>query len=261
MPAARARYELFYWPMIQGRGEFVRLALEDADASYTDVARTKVGMSELAKLLAEHGGGLAAPFAPPFLRSGKLLVAQTAAILHYLGPRLGLVSVDDKSQYAALQYQLTIADLVSEVHDVHHPIAAGKYYEEQKPEAKAYAEQFIAERMPKFLGYFEAVLGKQSRSRRAYVMGRHSYVDLSLFQVYEGLQYAFPNAFGRIAKRLPLLAALHERVASRPRLAEYLGSSRRIAFNTMGIFRHYPELDEPEPSRKRATKRSRKRKA
>src|SRR4051794_25526610 len=132
MPAAAARYELFYWPMIQGRGEFIRLALEDADATYVDVARAKSGMRELAKLLAEHGGGLAAPFAPPFLRSGKLLVAQTAAILHYLGPRLGLVSKDEKSQLAALQYQLTIADLVSEAHDVHHPIGVGMYYEEQK---------------------------------------------------------------------------------------------------------------------------------
>lgn len=261
MPVSRARYELFYWPMIQGRGEFVRLALEDADAAYTDVARAKSGMRELEKLLAEHGGGLAAPFAPPFLRSGKLLVAQTAAILHYLAPRLGLVSADEKHQYAALQYQLTIADLVSEVHDVHHPIAAGKYYEEQKPEAKARAEQFIAERLPKFLRYFEAVLAKQPRARRAYVMGRHSYVDLSLFQVLEGLEYAFPNAFGRVAKRLPLLAAVHERVASRPRLAEYLGSPRRIPFNKMGIFRQYPELDEPEPAAKQRAKRARKSKA
>jgi glutathione S-transferase len=257
MPASAARYELFYWPMIQGRGEFVRLALEDADAAYVDVARAKSGMRELEKLLAEHGGGLAAPFAPPFLRSGKLLVAQTAAVLHYLGPRLGLVSKDEKSQLAALQYQLTIADLVSEVHDVHHPIGVGMYYEDQKTEAKARAEQFIAERMPKFLGYFEAVLAKQPRARRTYVMSRHSYVDLSLFQVFEGFQYAFPNAFSRLVKRLPLLTGLHDRVAGRPRLAEYLGSSRRIAFNTMGIFRHYPELDE-SPARKAKSTRKRK---
>lgn len=257
MPAA-ARYELFYWPMIQGRGEFIRLALEDAGAAYVDVARSKSGMAQLEKLLEAHGGGLAAPFAPPFLRSGKLLVAQTSAILHYLGPRLGLVGTDEKSRITALQYQLTIADLVAEAHDVHHPIGAGLYYEDQKTEAKARAEQFRGERMPKFLGYFEGVLAKQSRARRAYVMGRHSYVDLSLFQVFEGLRYAFPNAFGRLSKDLPLLTAVHDRVAKRPRLSEYLGSSRRIAFNTMGIFRHYPELDEAPG---RAAKRARKSKA
>lgn len=244
MAAARARYELFYWPMIQGRGEFVRLALEDAGATYTDVAREKSGMRELEKLLGAHGGGLAAPFAPPFLRSGKVLVAQTSAILHYLAPRLDLVGADEKAQLAALQYQLTIADLVSEAHDVHHPIGVGMYYEEQKAESKARAKQFIAERMPKFLKYFEAVLAKQSRARRAYVLGRHSYVDLSLFQVYEGLSYAFPNAFRKLAKRLPLVTGVHDRVAARPRLAAYLASPRRIPFNTMGIFRHYPELDE-----------------
>jgi glutathione S-transferase len=242
--------------MIQGRGEFVRLALEDAGAAYTDVARTKSGMRELEKLLDAHGGGMTAPFAPPFLRSGKLLIAQTSAILHYLGPRLGLVGKDDKSQFAALQYQLTIADLVSEVHDVHHPIGVELYYEEQKTEAKARAKQFIAKRMPKFLGYFESVLEKHPSARRAYLLGRHSYVDLSLFQVIEGLQYAFPDAYGAFAKRVPLLTALHDRVAARPRLADYLGSSRRIPFNTMGIFRHYPELDEPA---RRGEKRARKR--
>lgn len=251
-----ARYELFYWPMIQGRGEFVRLALEDADADYVDVARAKGGMRAMEAMLKAHGGELAAPFAPPFLRSGKLLVAQTAAILHYLAPRLGLVSKDDRSQFAALQYQLTIADFVAETHDVHHPIGVGMYYEDQKPEAKARAGQFIDERMPKYLGYFEALLAKQPRARRTYVMGRHSYVDLSLFQVVEGLQYAFPNAFARASKRLPLLTALHERVSSRPRLSQYLSSPRRIAFNTMGIFRHYPELDAAHPGKaKRARKR------
>jgi len=260
MPSSRAPYELFYWPMIQGRGEFVRLALEDADAAYIDVARGKSGMRALMKLLDSHGGGSAAPFAPPFLRSGKLVVAQTAAILHYLGPRLGLVSADEKSRVAALQYQLTLADLVNEAHDVHHPIGVGLYYEEQKREAKVRAAQFISQRIPKFLGYFEAVLAKQARARRAYVMGRHSYVDLSLFQVFEGLQYAFPNAFGRIVKRLPLVAAVHDRVAARPRLSDYLGSSRRIPFNLHGIFRHYPELDEPG-SRSAGTKRARRRKA
>lgn len=248
---SRQRYELFYWPSIQGRGEFVRLALEDADAAYSDVARTSSGMRRLEKLLEARGGGVAAPFAPPFLRAGSLLIAQTSAILHFLGPKLGLVGADEKSRFAALQYQLTIADLVSEAHDVHHPIGVDLYYEDQKPAARARAESFIQARMPKFLGYFASILEKQPRSRASYVFSRHSYVDLSLFQVFEGLQYAFPNAFARVVKKYPRLTALHDRVAARPRLAEYLQSKRRIAFNEQGIFRHYPELDLPGANKRK----------
>ncbi|HKU42950.1 MAG TPA: glutathione S-transferase [Polyangiales bacterium] len=237
-------YELYYWPEIQGRGEFVRLALEDAGAAYRDVARAAGGMRRMQKLLSAAPSGIATPFAPPFLRSGKLLIAQTANILFHLGPRLGLVPRDPASQLAALQYQLTLADFVAEVHDTHHPIAVGMYYEDQKREALARTEYFRKERMPKFLGYFERELKRKPKNRRAYLLGgRHSYVDLSLFQVLEGLRYAFPKASKKLERKLPLSVALHDRVARRPRLAAYLSSPRRIPFNEYGIFRRYPELD------------------
>ena len=240
---SRTHYELYYWSEIQGRGEFVRLALEDAGARYTDVARESGGTKRMQKFLRTHGGGTPAPFAPPFLRASRLVISQTSAILHFLGPRLGLVPDDEKSRFAALSYQLTIADFVAEAHDTHHPIGVGLYYEDQKKEARARSEQFIAERMPKFLGYFERELAAQRGKRRGHLLGVHSYVDLSLFQVWEGLGYAFPNGFARLSRRLPLLAALRDRVAERPRLAEYLRSPRRIPFNEYGIFRRYPELD------------------
>lgn len=238
--SAAGVYELFYWAEIQGRGEFVRLALEDAGAEYVDVARQRGGGREMERLLT-RGAGLATPFAPPFLRAGKQVIAQTAAILHFLGPRLALVPKDDASRIAALQHQLTIADFVAEAHDTHHPLGVGLYYEDQKPAAKRRAEQFVKARIPKFLGHFERLLGA---TRGAYLFGaRCSYVDLSLFQIVTGLQYAYPNGLKRIARKVPKLIGLADRVAERPRLRAYLESERRIPFNTMGIFRHYPELD------------------
>jgi glutathione S-transferase len=240
----RTRYELYYWPEIQGRGEFVRLALEDAGAEYSDVARSKAGMRRMLRWMGAAPSGTPTPFAPPFLRAGKLLLAQTSAILYYLGPRLGLTPSDAQSQLAALQYQLTIADFVGEAHDTHHPLGVGLYYEDQKREARTRAEQFIAGRMPKFLGYFERELRRKPKQRRGYVLGaRHSYVDLSLFQVIEGLRYAFPKASARLERKLPHTVALHDRVAARPRVAAYLKSERRIPFNEHGIYRRYPELD------------------
>lgn len=236
----KSPYLLYYWPQIQGRGELVRLALEEAAAPYTDVARTPGGMKELMSLLGGSQKGLA-PFAPPFLRAGKLVIAQTANILAWLGPRHGLVPTDERSRLAAHQLQLTIMDLVLEIHDTHHPVGSGLYYEDQKPEAKRRAQGFKAERMPKFLGYFEDTLarggGKHSVGRKL------TYVDLSLFQIVEGLSYAFPRAFAKQEKKYPLLLSLHDRVAARPRIAQYLSSERRLPWNEMGIFRHYPELD------------------
>lgn len=237
------RYELYYWPGIQGRGEFVRLALEDAGADYVDVARLpKRGISALMRFLesrsAEHP-----PFAPPFLKAGKLVIGQTANILLYLGPRLGLAPKGEAGRIWAHQLQLTIADWLSEVHDTHHPISGGLYYEDQKREAKRRAVEFRKERLPKFLGYFEAVL-KRSPKGGDYVFGRtFSYVDLSLFQMIGGLRYAFPRAMKRQERKHRRLAALHDRVAARPRIAAYLASERREPFNQDGIFRHYPELD------------------
>jgi len=233
------RYELYYWPSIQGRGEFIRLALEAAGADYADVARLPGGMAKMFALM-EGKAAARPPLAPPFLKSGRLVIAQTAGILQYLGPRLGLAPADEASRLWAHQLQLTIADFVLEAHDTHHPVGVGLYYEDQKPESKRRAKEFRKERMPKFLGYFEQMLAK-NRGRAA---GRSlSYVDLSLFQVVAGLRYAFPRAMRSIEPACPALVRLHDRVAVLPRIAAYLASPRRIAFNEQGIFRRYPELD------------------
>ncbi|HEY6464297.1 MAG TPA: glutathione S-transferase [Polyangiaceae bacterium] len=236
----RASYELYYWPSIQGRGEFVRLALEDAGAAYVDVARTPGGVKKMMGLMNAPGGALA-PFAPPFLRVGKELAAQTANILHVVAPALGLVPADAAKRTRAHEIQLTIMDLVAETHDTHHPVASGAYYEDQKPEAKKRAASFVKERIPKYLGWLERV-AKDAGGR--YLLGRSaSYVDVSAFQVMVGLAYAVPRAMKKHDKKLPLLRGITDRVAERPRLAAYLASPRRIPFNEMGIFRHYPELD------------------
>ena len=227
------RYELFYWPSIQGRGEFVRLALEHAGAAYVDVARAAGGMRRMEQMMKAARGARrrqAPPFAPPFLKAGSLVLAQTAAILHYLGPRLGLAPKGEPARLRLHQHQLTIADWLVEVHDTHHPLGAGLYYEEQKREAKRRAAEFRRNRLPLFLDYFEGVLASEPR---------FSYLNLSLFQMMEGLEYAFPRAMK--AQRAARLRANQARVADR--LAPYLRSGRRIPFNTQGIFRHYPELD------------------
>ena len=234
------KYELYYWPSIQGRGEFIRLALEDAGASYVDVARDRGGVARLERFL-ESANKRQRPFAPPFLKHGKLVIGQTANVLFYLGPRLRLAPRALEDQLWLQQLQLTIADWVAEVHDMHHPIGVSLYYEEQKREAKRRAEDFREQRLPKFLGYFE-----QLCSARQYLLGKSaSYVDLSLFQMIEGLHYALPRRMHQLRADYPRLHALRERVSERPRLAAYLASKRRIPFNVNGIFRHYPALDAP----------------
>src|SRR6185312_3998610 len=232
------RYELYYWPEIQGRGEFVRLALEEGGADYVDVARGKGGTAAMFKVMQRRKRP---PYAPPFLKAGKLVIAQTALILHHLGPRLRLVPRSETDRLWALQLQLTITDLVKEIHDTHHPISTALYYEDQRPAAKRYTREFWRHRVPKLLGYFETVLEK---SGGPYVFGRRlSYVDLSLFQIVAGLRYAFPRRMGRYEKKVPRLVALHDRVSERPRVAAYLQSERRIPFNEWGIFRAYRALD------------------
>jgi glutathione S-transferase len=235
------RYELYYWPEIQGRGEFIRLALEDASAAYVDVARQPRGMAAMSRFL-EGRSVKRPPFAPPFLKAGRVVIAQTANILFFLGVPLGLAPKDDAGRLWAHQLQLTIADWVGEVHDAHHPVASSLYYEEQKREAKRRAENFRAERLPKFLNYFEQVL---ERKRRVLGGNSVSYVDLSLFQMIEGLRYAFPRAMKKQERKYRRVIALHDQVAARTRLAAYLASERRLPFNQEGIFRHYPELDDP----------------
>ncbi len=230
-------YQLYYWTGIQGRGEFVRLALEDAGAAYVDVAR-EAGDEALQPFLDGERDG-ARPFAPPFLRSGERVVAQVANILHFLGPRLDLVPEGETARLQALQLQLTIADLVTEIHDSHHPIASAAYYEDQQDAAKRRALDLRTHRLPKFLDYFEQVVAGGS----GYALGAHSYVDLSLFQIVRGLDYAYPRAMAALAPKIPQLRTLEARIAARPNIAAYLASERRLAFNTNGIFRHYPELD------------------
>ena len=238
------RYELYYQPSIQGRGEFVRLALEDAGADYVDVARDPAfGRPGIVKILedpsVEHPS-----FAPPFLKAGKLMIGQTANILQFLGPRLGLVPKDQASRIWAHQMQLTVTDWVAEVGLVHHPIANALYYEEQKDEAKKRASYFTSLRIPKFLGYYEKILMKNPKST-AFLFGKKAcYVDFSQFQMVEGLRYAYPKTMAKLEPNYPRVVALHDKVAVRPRLKKYLASPRRLAFNTNGIFRHYPELDE-----------------
>ncbi|HUL59779.1 MAG TPA: glutathione S-transferase [Anaeromyxobacteraceae bacterium] len=240
-------YQLYYWPGIQGRGEFVRLAFEAAGVPYLDVARqprTRGGGAEaVARLLGSRGQWLT-PLGPPALRHGKVLVAQTAAILQYLGPRLGLVPRDEGSRLRAHQLQLTIADLVAEVHETHHPVAVSLFYEDQRPEAARRSAAFVRERIPMYLEYLERAFGSNRAGRGRWLVGRGpSYPDLSAFQVVAGLRYAFPSAMRRHERRVPQLVALHDRVAGLPRIAAYLASERRIPFNEHGIFRHYPELD------------------
>jgi glutathione S-transferase len=234
-------YELYYWPTIQGRGEFVRLALEEAGAEYVDVARQKKGEAAMMALLEVPG---TPAFAPPFLKSGDLLIGQTAAILHYLGARHGLAPRAEAGRLWVHQLQLTIADLVNEVHDTHHPVGATLYYEDQKKEAKRRAADFTTHRIPKFFDYFERILREPQRRGGYLAASRLSYADLSMFQVIEGLRYAFPKSMKRLEPDYPGLIELHDRVAARPNIAAYLASKRRIAFNEDGIFRHYPELDK-----------------
>src|SRR5579862_9768050 len=215
------RYELYYWPSTPGRGEFVRLALEEGAADYIDVARQKGGMGKMMRL--REGRGIATPpFAPPFLKAGKLVIAQTANILLYLGGQLGLAPANEAGKLWTHQLQLTIADLVGEVHDTHHPIASGLYYEDQKREAKLRAADFRKNRLPLYLDYFENVIARNPARSGTLVGGRVTYADLSIFELVEGLAYAFPRAFSRAARRYKRIMALRDRVAERPRIAAYL---------------------------------------
>jgi len=239
-------YELYYWPSIQGRGEFVRLALEDAGADYIDVARLSggagTGTRALMRLL-EDEGLERPPFAPPFLKAGRRIIGQTANILLFLGDRHGLAPKSEAGRLWVHQLQLTLADFVVEIHDTHHPIAASLYYEDQRDEALRRAADFRDNRAPKYLDYFERVL-ERNPSGGAYLVGaRRTYADLSLFQVVDGLKYAFPRMMARLETTVPLVMALHDRIGDRPRLRAYCASDRRIAFNEDGIFRRYPELD------------------
>ena len=235
------RYEFYYWPSIQGRGEFIRLALEEAGADYVDVARRgKAGVASMMRLMADRRQARP-PYAPPFLKTGKTIVAQTANVLLFLGPRLKLAPRDEAGRLWAHQLQLTISDLVDEIHDTHHPVSSWLYFEEQRPAARRRTKDFWRYRVPKYLGYFEEILQGNGGS---HVTGRGlTYVDLSLFQIVEGLRYAFPRRMHAFEGNVPHLIELHGRIAARPKIKAYIESDRRIPFNEQGIFRHYKELD------------------
>jgi glutathione S-transferase len=233
------RYELYYWPSIQGRGEYVRLALEEVGAEYADVARERGTASMMAMMDGTSTG--TPPFAPPFLKAGKLVIGQTANILLYLGTRHGLAPKSEAGRLWVHQLQLTITDLVLEIHDTHHPLGPSLYYEDQRTPARKRTAEFWNERVPKYLGYFEGLIAQRGG---AFVTGRRlTYVDLSLFQIVAGLRYAFPKRMKKFERDIPGLVALHDRIAARPNIEVYLASPRRIPFNEDGIFRHYKALD------------------
>lgn len=235
------KYDLYYWPAIPGRGEFVRLALEDAGAEYTDVGRES-GARRIAHFMADEDLGMP-PFAPPFLKSGKLVIAQVANILLYLGDHHDLAPGDEGGRLWVHQLQLTIADWVVEIHDTHHPLGPSLYYEEQKEESRKRAGDFLSARLPKFLDYFERVLAGNAGNGRWLAGTGCTYADLSLFQVISGLRYAFPRRMHSLMSNYPRIETVVEAVTDRPRIASYLSSDRRLPFNEDGIFRHYPELD------------------
>ncbi|MCO6441338.1 MAG: glutathione S-transferase [Nitrococcus mobilis] len=241
-------YELYYWPTIPGRGEFVRLALEDAGADYIDVGREPAADGWGVAAIMRYLDGEATdrpPFAPPFLKAGDLIVSHVANILQFLGPRLEQVPEHEAARLWAHGLQLTITDFTAEVHDTHHPLGPGLYYEEQKEAAARRAVLFIRDRLPKFLQYFERLLAANPAGN-AHLLGKDcSYVDLSLFHMLTGLRYAYPKTMQRLEPKLPRVATLAERIAQRPNIAAYLASERRLAFNENGVFRHYPELDQP----------------
>lgn len=243
-------YEFYYWPMIQGRGEVVRLALEEAGVDYVDVARQSDGEQEDNRAailnILQDGGLERPPFAPPFLvdtGNGDLMIAQAANILSYLAPRLGLIKDNEADQVFAQQIQLTVTDLLMEVHDTHHPIDSALFYEDQIDESKKRAANFIELRIPKHMAYYESIVTNNPSASGWLIGDSLTYPDLSIFQIIEGLRYAFPKAFARVEGNYPKMLALHKAVAARPNTAAYLASERRIDFNTMGVFRHYPELD------------------
>lgn len=235
------RYELYYWPTIQGRGEFVRLALAEAGADYVDVARSSSAGVRRMMALMEGKGAPTPPFAPPFLKAGATVIGHTANILMYLGGRHGLAPKSEAGRLWVHQLQLTVTDFVSEIHDTHHPLGPTLYYEQQRAAAKRRSAEFWKLRAPKYVGYFERLI---ATGGGPYINGRTlCYVDLSLFQLVEGLRYAFPKRMARLEPKIPRVVAVHDKVAARPRIKAYCASDRRIAFNEQGIFRRYKALD------------------
>ncbi|OBX18493.1 glutathione S-transferase [Erythrobacter sp. QSSC1-22B] len=240
-------YDLWYWPGIQGRGEFVRLFMEAAGIPYRDRARQGDAQALVEDMEAREKSGAFAPYAPPYLvakdGADEFAIAQAAHILAWLTDRHDLGSGDPQTDLHLIQLQLTITDVVAEAHDTHHPLGGGLYYEDQKHAAATRAKGFREDRIPKYFDHFEAALGVNPGA--FFRADRFGHVDTSLFQLVEGLRYAFPRRMAELAADYPRICACRDEVAELPGIAAYLNSDRRIPFNEDGIFRHYPELDAP----------------
>ena len=232
-------YQLWYWPSIPGRGEFVRLFMEAGELEYTDMAREQSADALVEDMHAREG---IQPFAPPYLVDEDVTIGQTALILLYLSDKEGLGSGDLATDLKLMQLQMDIADLVEEVHSTHHPVASSQYYADQMDAAYDKAEDFRANRIPKYLIHFDNAL---AASGGPFVLGEQwSHVDTSLFQVMEGLDYAFPRYMAEMQGSWPHLEALQAAVPEIEGVAAYLASENRMEFNEDGIFRHYEELDQ-----------------
>ena len=228
--------QLWYWPDIPGRGEFIRVALEAAEVEYADMAREK-GAEALLEDMASRSG--IAPLAPPYIIDGDLCLGQTAHILAVLADRYGFGAGELATDLQLIQLQLDVSDIVAEVHAVHHPISGALYYRDQMDAAYEAAQHFRETRIPKYLDHFEQALAVNCGPC---VLGDHwTHVDTSLFQLLEGLDYMFPSRMAELD--YPRLALCREAVMEIDGIDAYLGSERRLAFNEDGLFRHYPELD------------------
>lgn len=229
-------YQLWYWPSIPGRGEFVRLALEAAEIEYEDMAREHGAEALIEDLQSRQG---IRPFAPPYLVDGELCIGQTAHILAFLADRHDFGAGELETDLQLIQLQLDITDIVAEVHNVHHPVAAALYYQDQMDPAYEAAQHFRDERIPKYLDHFETAL--EENGGPCMLGDRWTHVDTSLFQLLEGLDYMFPNRMRELD--YPRLELCRQAVMEIEGIEQYLASDRRLPFNEDGIFRHYPELD------------------
>ena len=245
-------YHLIYWPGIPGRGEHVRLALEQAGAEYTDTAHVEDGIKTVSSQISKENKGDSInppPLAPPILKHGEYTISQTPNILLYLGTKLGLAPTTEEDPvgiYHVNELTLTALDgLSNEPHDVHHPIAVAEYYENQKEEAAKKAKDYRENRLPKFFEYFERVLsGDASKGGEYLYGGQLTYADLVLFQTVDGVSFAFPRRVGSLKKSgdYDKVFALYDRVKALEKIKAYLESDRSQEYS-MGIYRHYPELD------------------
>ncbi|SMY24333.1 unnamed protein product [Zymoseptoria tritici ST99CH_1A5] len=255
---SQPKYEILYHPGIPGRGEFIRLAFEVTGTPYTDIANSqKDGYATVQKTCMNttstaSEGSNPPMFAPPALRipgAGKngeaLVIAQTSNILLYLSEKLSLLPEgDENGKYFVNQLVLTALDLNNEIHDTHHPIGPSLYYEDQKDASLLKAKDVRENRIPKFLSYFERVLKGNGDGK--YLVGeRVTTADVTVWQVLDGLQFAFPKEMAVRRKEFEALFKWYEGFKEEKGLKAYLGSERRLPYS-QGVFRYYPELDRQE---------------